>query len=390
MYSKIKSIKAKNFRNLGEVEVSFEASPIIALTGGNESGKTSLIKAFMVGALNSKERQQKNFIKTGTSGFTVEIELEDGTVIERSKATNRNRILIKKNGAISFVADKIDKGEGVPVELQKEMGLVIEPDTGECLHIRTYEDKLLFVTTPTSTNYKVVYDALRVDNLVRAISKGTKELNALKAQINTGTNTINILTKEIESLVTYDLSSLAKIRLRLSKELAVYEKLQKLITAKQALQKTDAQSRQLEPIKSMSTLSTEPLSLIMRLRQRMQSKTAADNACTSLSETANLKPIAETAYTKLKKLTADIKRGRALTEPKALNQALSYSEIQADTYTRLCSLRAKLSSLSELKAEQTSNADNAERLRKLFNQGTAELGIQTKVCPNCKELIIIE
>ena len=35
-----------------------------------------------------------------------------------------------------------------------------EPETKEYLHIRTYEDKLLFVVTPNSTNYKVMYNSI--------------------------------------------------------------------------------------------------------------------------------------------------------------------------------------------------------------------------------------
>ena len=35
------------------------------------------------------------------------------------------------------------------------MGMVTEPETKEFLHIRTYEDQLLFVVTTASANYKM-------------------------------------------------------------------------------------------------------------------------------------------------------------------------------------------------------------------------------------------
>lgn len=84
-YSPIKTIRVKNFRNIGDVELSFEDSPIITLVGSNEAGKTSIIKAFAACALHANPREQKDWIRDTTKMFGVEINLEDGTQLVRVK-----------------------------------------------------------------------------------------------------------------------------------------------------------------------------------------------------------------------------------------------------------------------------------------------------------------
>ena len=136
-YSPIKQMVVRNFRNIGDVTVSFDESPIVSLIGENESGKTSLVKAFSVCAINSDYRSQKDFIRDGTTGFGVMIELQDGTQITRIKMTNGNRYTVKLPDGRIWDAQKIEPD--VPAAVSKVMGLIEEPETGEYLHIRTYE-----------------------------------------------------------------------------------------------------------------------------------------------------------------------------------------------------------------------------------------------------------
>ena len=77
-YSPIKQMVVRNFRNIGDVTVSFDESPIVSLIGENESGKTSLVKAFSACAINSDYTSQKEFIRAGTPAFGVMIELRAG------------------------------------------------------------------------------------------------------------------------------------------------------------------------------------------------------------------------------------------------------------------------------------------------------------------------
>ena len=55
-YSPIKSFRLKNFRNLGDVTIDFTESPIIALKGDNEAGKTSVVLGAAVLGLNANYR----------------------------------------------------------------------------------------------------------------------------------------------------------------------------------------------------------------------------------------------------------------------------------------------------------------------------------------------
>ena len=101
-YSPIKTIYIKNFRNIGEATIDFDESPIVCLIGENEAGKTSVVKAFAVAALHAYPRDQKDFIRDGTNGFGVCLELKDGSKITRIKTSTLNKytveILMEKVG----------------------------------------------------------------------------------------------------------------------------------------------------------------------------------------------------------------------------------------------------------------------------------------------------
>ena len=224
-YSPIKSMRVKNFRNIGDVTLEFDESPIISLIGDNESGKTSLVKAFAVCALHAYTRDQKGFIRDGTNGFGVEIELEDGTVITRVKAPELNKYRVEKPNGEVYDTNKIDSG--LPVQVQEVMGLIEEPETKEYLQVRTYEDQLLFVTTAASANYKVMYDALKVDQLTRAIKIGSQEVNELRSEIGENEVSIRTLTENLRGIQIHDLEPLINIRNRLSEQLKVIETLER-------------------------------------------------------------------------------------------------------------------------------------------------------------------
>lgn len=216
-YSPIKYLVIKNFRNIGEAIIDMSDTPIISLVGENESGKTSVVKAFTVCGLNSSPRDQKDFVRDGTKAFGIGIELEDGTVVERVKFLDGlNRYRLRRNNKIVFQTEKIDSG--VPLEIQSVMGLLEEPETKEYLQVRTYEDPLLFVVTPSSTNYKVMYDALKVEQLTKAISLGSKEANELKYTIDKNNTGISTLYSNLRKIRTFDITPLINIKNRIIRE----------------------------------------------------------------------------------------------------------------------------------------------------------------------------
>lgn len=217
MYSKLKTMYIKNFKNLGEVEIDFTKSPIIALKGNNDAGKSSVIDAFAVAVYNANETHQKDFIKLGTAGFGVKIVLEDGTEITRLKKPNLNYYEVKHPDGRVWSTDKLIRGEGVPSEVEDAMGCTREPETKEFLHIRTYNDQMLFINTPNSVNYKVMYDALKVENISRAIKNGSTEANELKAWLNNASVQRETLLRTLEGIKIMDIEPVVSVRDRIAK-----------------------------------------------------------------------------------------------------------------------------------------------------------------------------
>jgi len=224
--SPIKSIYVKNFRNIGEVKLDFTESPIISLKGDNESGKTSIVKAFAVCALHAYTREQKSYIRDGTNGFGVAIELEDGSMVSRIKTNAINRYEVIDKDGNKWDTNKID-GAKLPIYVQEIMRLVEEPETREFLQVRTYENQLLFVTTSSSTNYKVMYDALKIEQLTKAIKLGSDESNKLKSDINKNDIKIEALMNNLKGIRIYDLEPLVNIRDRLKDQLESVGKLER-------------------------------------------------------------------------------------------------------------------------------------------------------------------
>lgn len=228
-YSKISSWRVKNFRNIGDITLDFTKSPIISLIGANEAGKTSIVKSFGVLGANTEPTEQKEYIRDNTNGFGIACVLEDGTQINRVKTELKNSIDIFKNGVSVYSADKIDRGYGVPVELEKEMGLSVEPETGELLQIRTYEDNLLFVQTKGSENYKVMYNALKVDNISKAIKAGIQESNMISSSIKDLESGLFTLQETLKNIKVLDITTLIKVRDKIKSILDSRSKIEKLI-----------------------------------------------------------------------------------------------------------------------------------------------------------------
>ena len=240
-YSPIHKLYVKNFRNIGEVEIDFSESPIVTLVGENEAGKTSVIKAFATCALHANPREQKDCIRDGTKMFGVAIDLKDGTRIVRMKeATGLNSYqVLGTDGKLVWSTNKIT--DGLPIEVQNVMGLIAEPETGEFLHIRTYEDKLLFVVTPNSTNYKVMYNALKVEQLTKAIKLGSTEVNTLKSQINNNEISMQTLQGQLKSIQIVDVEPLVNVKNRLIEQIAYLDKLEHIIKLNRKVEECERQ-----------------------------------------------------------------------------------------------------------------------------------------------------
>lgn len=426
-YSPIKQIWIKDFRNIGEVKVNFDESPIVSLIGENEAGKTSVVKAFSVCALHSTPKDQKDYIRDGTNGFGVEIELEDGTVITRIKTTTGNRYRVKNPDGTVYDTTKIDSSSA-PVEVQRVMGMIEEPETKEYLQVRTYEDQLLFVVTPASTNYKVMYDALKVDQITRAIKSGSKEVNELKHVIDANENGIQTLTNSLKAVKVYDITSLLNIKARLESELAVINSLEEAARLVDRIKRAEAELgaiaeidkaglqdiSELEAVQISDSLSL--LTKLTRLNKLLSTYSLADTA-----ENIDIPVYQSIVDTYIKKVELD----RAIFANESMvriGEAEEVNEVELITMTSIAELRDKLSSLTnQLRRIDTAGAElieqsdfNTVTMLESVNAGFTRLGqletaykqcddycsqVQSylkslgaavETCPNCGEDIVID
>lgn len=426
-YSPIKQIWIKDFRNIGEVKVNFDESPIVSLIGENEAGKTSVVKAFSVCALHSTPKDQKDYIRDGTNGFGVEIELEDGTVITRIKTTTGNRYRVKNPDGTVYDTTKIDSSSA-PVEVQRVMGMIEEPETKEYLQVRTYEDQLLFVVTPASTNYKVMYDALKVDQITRAIKSGSKEVNELKHVIDANENGIQTLTNSLKAVKVYDITSLLNIKARLESELAVINSLEEAAGLVDRIKRAEAELgaiaeidkaglqdiSELEAVQISDSLSL--LTKLTRLNKLLSTYSLADTA-----ENIDIPVYQSIVDTYIKKVELD-KAIFANESMVRIGEAEEVNEVELMTMTSIAELRDKLSSLTnQLRRIDTAGAElieqsdfNTVTMLESVNAGFTRLGqletaykqcddycsqVQSylkslgaavETCPNCGEDIVID
>ena len=293
-YSPIKSMRIKNFRNIGDITLDFNESPIIALIGDNEAGKTSVVKAFCVVGLNAFSKKQVKYIRQGTNGFGIELKLGDGTVITRMK-TNASNSLSIRNGEDNWAISKIDVG--IPVKLQEVMGLIEEPETKELIHVRTYEDQLLFVVTSDSTNYKVMYNALKVDQLTKAVKLGTTEVNGLKQLIDNNNLVCKDLMDSIRSIRIVDTEAISSLKDRLKNQIDTLRKLERAMDIQHRVSSIKEELKAFEMCSSLDTVDVvlaDKLNKANQLISRVETIQSNLSSYNSLTEAESVDTILAT------------------------------------------------------------------------------------------------
>lgn len=426
MYSPIKKMYIKNFRNLGEVEIDFTESPIVCLVGENEAGKTSVIKAFSVCALHSTPRDQKDYIRDGTQMFGVKIELQDGSSITRMKTSTINKYVVQRADGTVWETSKIS--EGLPVEVQEIMGLIEEPETKEYLHIRTYEDKLLFVVTPASANYKVMYNALKVEQLTKAIKNGSAEANQLRGKLNDTHAGIRTLEGQLTTFNIVDLEPLLSVKERLNEQLSAIAKLERALALKHKIEECN---REKGVLRLIDTFKLTEIDIVKASKINNTGKVLNNIANTrkvlaNISDVNNLETIDTSVLDKLNSIKSkmeelDSKKYNA----GALVQIKDLSEINSDIVMQLSRAYAvkvnletarrkagaidlgnceeikqsSLDILTNLNKVKTIVADNTQK-KQVYQQYKdyidqsivymKQCGVAFETCPNCGNDVLID
>lgn len=282
-YYSIKAILLQDFRSVQRFIVDFTESPIVSIVGDNESGKSSVTKALQTLGANMKSRSQKDYIRTDTQGFTLAIKFSDpeDTMVVRMKAKRGvNGFSVQKGNKVVWSCVKMDDGS-LPPEVQEHMGFIIEPETQELLNVRTYEDLMMFVSTPNGTNYKVVYNALKVNNILNAKKAGQKDLSACHNRIGVREQKIGILNEQLRKIQLIDLDPLLRVKENIKNS---YDGIAKLEDANATRYRLDEIDRSCENLSSLSGVGSIDEMFVYALNNAMASKEKLDRLNENLKE----------------------------------------------------------------------------------------------------------
>lgn len=272
VYSNIASIDIKDFRCLEKLHLDFHDSPIICIQAGNDSGKSSAVKAIETIMYNDNERKNKNYIRTGTKGFEITVTLDDGRRIQRIKGSSGNIYrIIAADGTLANEWNKLESD--VPVQVQEIFGLVADESTGELLNIRTCESLLLFALTKPSENHKIFYSQLKVDEISNAMNLGKETVNKLSSEISNSNATKESYQVKLRGIRVPDMVGVEQLKERIDENgrnmMAAKEIATSLSIYRDTKQKlSDAQTA----ISQLEVIPDESIELVRLL----------DDACTKL------------------------------------------------------------------------------------------------------------
>lgn len=424
-YPKIADWRIKNFRNIGDIYIDFTESPIITLLGDNEAGKTSVVKTFGVLGCNAYTTEQKGYIRTGMEGFGISCLLEDGTRVVRLKKTDSNYYNISKPNEPPIQISKIDRGYGVPVEVEKVMGFVVEPETKEMLQVRTYEDQLLFVLTKASENYKVMYNALKVENISRAIRSGNDEANEARKTIGYCEASIDTLSESLRRIKVIDISNAKVIRERIREgynQLLKLDKLTELANRQKSIDNQLGSLAEMNKAPSISEVVSYRLNRIGKLLDNVARIKGAEAVYSEVSKVTKISTselhklhrgmelkkqrdvlsIRSNIYEELSKtkdiqLTVTDQLHRAIEKKARLSEIATreqvYSTLGEPILIELLQSINKAKAVMELYASNTaieSTVDEENKQAESYYDSITQLGVIVVGCPKCGEAVIVD
>ena len=425
-YSPISKIMIKNFQNIDELVLDFSKSPIIALVGDNESGKTSAIKAFSVCSLHHNPRGQNEYIRDNTNMFGVAIQLADGTLVVRQKDQSINAYRVIKDNKVIWESAKIT--DGLPSIIQDIMGMVAEPETKEYLQIRSYEDKLLFVVTPASVNYKVMYNSLKVEQLTRAIKIGNTEVNATKSQVAANEIAFDTLHSQLSDLQVLDLEQASIVKERLSEGLKVISKMDRAMSLKsRQKQAEDAMGvvriidtyglqeipslmiahltrasnvleryrvasklfQSFNDVESLNEVDYSDLNRMNSVREKVKESTRIKKECDEIEKVESMDYVDTQKIASLNKIRDKVQRMGEISKQLGVIDISSVDEISTDKvaiFRKLEDTRSKVLDINRWKSDMSTLESEIDRLNKLL----INAGVEFETCPNCGTQVMID
>lgn len=411
-YSPIRSLRIRNFRQLGNVDLQFD-TPIVTVVGENDAGKTSVMLALGVVGLNAHSSKQRKYIKRGTSAFGLSLNLADGTEVRRIKASNQNSLQIYRGEEVILDLMKFDNPSLQPVELEKVMGLLKDSSTGEILNIRTYNDRLIFAQTTSGDNYKIIYELLKVSNLVRAIKKGNEEAGYLKKQINNNAILIEHTLNSLREIKQVNIEPLLITRKNLGNIMGIFDKADKAMEKKAIVDRYNTDT--LISIQSLNAVDTGIIQRALRaIEYNKYIKNIEQMHCIGLIDSVEnvdtdlINKVSRAINTKKKIDSIQVKSADDLESLKGidtgilvkLENAIHKKEMIANTKSVevnaesidlavITGLSRAMNIMAEI-ADKDRKADSINAEIAEIKEALKESGAKYKICPNCGEVVIID
>lgn len=428
-YPSIVALRFINFRSLGDVTIDMTKSPIVFLTGPNEIGKSSISFGTRLLGTNKDFREQKEFIRDGTAGWKIAAMFSDGAIVTRAKTPKGQCFEVYKPTGeanqmeLTYRSEKLDDNT-VPKEIQDYMGFCTEPETGELLNVRLYADQMLFLDTPSSTNYKVLQKILKTEGLYKAVQEGTHQSNELRRKTEGLEQKIAACNDGLRRIkLVDDLTPLTEVKARISQGLKIMQRVEE---GKQAYRKVKEIQFKADVATRLSKVGTVDELLVQtldRAKSTFSELQKAEEQTARYSRVGELKEVDlyelerfSTAQGIIDELHALDKENRKLELSKNLKAVDSQTE---QLVKLLLETESLLGQLSDLKHETTSLSDKnlvdielleyLERAKGIiknisevseeaqkhrekadeYHKKLHESGALFTTCPNCGELILL-
>lgn len=425
-YEPIESLALRNFRKIKEATIDFTQSPIVVIIGANGIGKSAFSFGAKALGSNVQAKKYKNYIRSKQTEWEA-LFVTKSHIVHRIKSKTGQRIALYQrmedgSSKTLYSIDKMD-GSNFPPEVDAITGYYFEPETKQLLTVRTYKDQLIFVDTPTSINYKVVYDALKVESFSQGSQYGVKEVNKFEGKQRELTSEIATRNEQLRKLRVVDVEPLLKIRMALQTRLKALDVVEQLKNAVAERNKLLLEASYLQELSKLQPVSTDMVSSLnrglnivyelkqLRSEEKLNLEVAklrlADDKALSVLETLStaIKQRAEldTQGMQLIRAIAPVSNEsiRVLSGLKTLKELCGQvAVLQSSTDTSVLELRVyNVSILEKLQMLGTCLSDKtkAQQAVKKYQKQAEELhkklhecGALTGTCPKCGELVIIE
>lgn len=206
MVGKISKMRAKNFGVYRDLDLNFDQ--VTSFCGLNASGKSTIREMLEIILYDANSRDQASFIRSVgdeiADSFLIELEFTDGVVVSKIKyRSGASEWTMTKAGQVVYtnrVNDSLVSVVGVPEEIQKYLGVIIDPHTKEKLNSRQKKDRLFLIDTTGGDNYKILNSILKEERIAAASVNINKDRNAKDKEIFTLNTKLATVEKTRESL----------------------------------------------------------------------------------------------------------------------------------------------------------------------------------------------